>query len=367
MVVMAPHTAYDRCYQWLARDHLYNSSVRGKIPALVHTNHLARKLCLPVYKHRFRVAGCDSDRWETYLLADHDVLCLSDAALQYLAGRCIVRDWNPRDGPGPDDMPAWDMLREAADRGQLGRRYFDAVVTPRIHDIIEASMPAPVIPCLRGDLTAVKRVLACMEHAERQWPGLLRDPDVLASLESAAALITTPLATARSPSVMGGAGVREVPARYCCRPANCPHHPGTCNLARPTAAVAKTHRDLALWLKTYAHLQNLCPVSEIAYAALAANPGYRTMVLWHFAEPYRPPTPATPLESVSERHMDRFCALACHLSPWRITVYEEHVSGAHACKWAWPGEQISYHGSRRPDEMTPGCSVCEHWRGEEWY
>jgi len=362
VVVMAPHTAHDRSYQWLARDHLDNSSVSGKVPVLLHTSHLARKLCLPIYKHRFKIAGCAPDLWETYLLADHDVLCLSNAALNHLVGGCVLRDDRDHRGIDPDDMSLWTLLREAAERGRLDRRFFETHVTTSIYDLIERSMAPPAIPCLRDDLAVLKRVLFYMDHVERQWPGLLRDPDLLYSLERAAELITTPLATARPPWLATGAGIRELPPRYRCRPAHCPHHPGTCDLARPSAAVTKTHQDLSLWLNEHAHSRRDRVVSEALHKALAGHLGYRSLVLWHFAEPYQSPTPTTPLDSISERYIDQFCALVCRASPWRATVYEEHTNWAHVCKWAWPGAAITYYGSRRPGKRTPRCSVWAHWR-----
>lgn len=49
------------------------------MPAVLHVNHRARMACLPIYKHRFQIQSRQHDLWETYLLADHDLLALSSA------------------------------------------------------------------------------------------------------------------------------------------------------------------------------------------------------------------------------------------------------------------------------------------------
>lgn len=76
VVFLRPKTAVDRTN--------LPEKFCDKIPAVLHVNRQSRHVCQHTYHVRIQVRGRGSF-WETYLLAEHDIVALNDADIKYAA------------------------------------------------------------------------------------------------------------------------------------------------------------------------------------------------------------------------------------------------------------------------------------------
>ncbi len=398
VVEMLLHTAHDRSQQYVTRrddpggsDDFDSGVQRGRLPALLHVSHRAREVGLAIYKHRFRVMGCNEDLWETYVLADHDILCLSDKDVIYLVEKCVLRD---QGGGGQslmdffdrDDYNAIHQLRAAAREGALDGPTFSALATPRVIALVDHddSSGSTWTWGFRGDLSTIKTLMVYKSATEQRWPGLVQDPDVLHRFDRGLALFP------RTPESFVA---EELPPRYHCRPVHCPHHPGTCDRVRPTMTVGVGPLSITQCLKRltvrYRHWPPFVSDGYRDDYALRTVFAFRygepySIAMWHLSRPdwtsylsYDPAKPvgattvaqwktaaaAAAAQDISARRADQFLVIAD--GPMEISsILDPHKDLEYTCaRLVPPGASVTYFdvplGSTAL--QTPGCGACTVW------
>ncbi|SPQ20397.1 161db8c3-6e38-437a-9cb2-5dcfc57882d2 [Thermothielavioides terrestris] len=340
---------------------------RERVPALLHATHQSRQVGLTIYKHRFEIAGRNGRLWETYILADHDILVLSYKAFRRLASRCEIRDQDMdqfllREF---EDQVAWSTLVGAARRGELGFETFERFATPRIKTRLQYYAEPPVMDCFRGNLAGLRRLVLYRTDMEEHWPGLYRDPEVLANLDQAFAAITdkgrtTPLADVTA---------SHLPERYRCRLVSCPHHPGACNGEKILIGVAGTPLDLGQWLKACCiHGQIHCNLG-LFHGGYGEEPDVQSMAVWHFSEPPYQPAPSRAPTDKRPAATEHPCAGALRSSAygpaWQmVTIYASYCNWAVSCRRLYPDDPQWYGGTTSGEvipekDRTPGCRPCQ--------
>ena len=387
MVQMLLHTAHDRSQAYAALhggdadpdspapehaadpdspppEHADDSAVHsGRLPALLHVSHRARVVGLLVYKHRFRVMGCRDDLWETYVLADHDILCLSDKDVTHLAAHCLLRNPEQPDRSLFDDFNDFDhrvmsRLDCAAKTGNLSCRKFRTLATRRIKSLMDVDdgAAAPYTRGVRGDFGPIKQLIVYGTTTEDRWPGLLRDADVLARFDCGFARVP-------------GEEAPDLPARYRCRPVYCPHHPCACDWTSFTMAVCATRLSLPQLLTRCAVGHGSWITSDplkLAFARGYATTPWRWATMWRFddagfvGEGRR--ARGTAPRSLSERRADRFRSLACQPLIGLTLDVDERWNGT-CRRQVPPGSSWTYNEMSQPYNLTPDCNGCLKWWG----
>jgi len=379
VVLMEPSTAHYRSLAFYKNGIPDTYMMRHRVPALLQVNYLARQICLPIYKHKLHYMGArETNLWETYFFADHDILSLSDLSLRYLIWRCELRDQDKAKFSKDfhsEDWYAWMALGDSAMAGELQLDFLDRVATPQIKKILQQRMDPPVFKGFRGDLGAMKQLVLYMGDetydALNDYPGLDCNVDVLTNLDRA--FTAVPDCTEFSQpceyaSLLTEAGVVELPERYRCKPLSCPLHPGICDRYRPTIGIARTPLDMGEWLKACAIVNPRTKKQSNGYP-LGTLPKCHFMVKWYFSEPRFGAAPmavtASPSDCVTERYAAHLQTMECGITHQLVTVYEGHVEEKFStCKWS------GYHGDIRSydrhvplkesdlSQRTPGCVVC---------
>ncbi len=380
VVFLAPETASARSQEALAQPGpLQPTAVQaGRVPALLHATRQSRQACLPIYKNRFQIRGLNN-LWETYILADHDMLALSVAGLHELVNNCSRRD-EELDGAlrlSEQDENSFRQLAEAmsSSRDGLPLERVRELLTPRLAEYLMTMMLPPDISGFRGDFESIKRLMLYNTPADETWPGLYRDPAVLASLDRAYPLVAG-LAhhfdlyleqLQYTPQFLAEAGIPDLPERYHCRPLGCPAHPWLCNRQQPAVAVTRTPFDLGQWLAWMGSLNqnDRWPETTVPMGALAQNwarDGH-DMVMWCFSEP-RHGVERLPADADELTRTYEACAGYVQAQTWGVawqsaTVYDWHGAPTQPCP---RGERVSKLVGPPPPRPapTPGCWPCEH-------
>ena len=333
VVFAEPETAHTRS--------INRETIPDRVPPLLHVNHQSRQTCLRMYKTRFQFEG-DNNLWETYILADHDILVLRETGLL---------QWTNTYKPAPEtedptlylseaDVTIWfEFCEEDIYKELLDLAVFRAIITPGIRKYIQTCLQPPNIPGVRGNISSVKRLIVlgdCHRRwpVEATWPGLYRDPDILAALDQAlpaAAKLTSKQNHRENPVLDAETLFVRLAARYHCQSTPCPHHPAACNGKRPGIAIARTPIDHGQWLAT---LSVTYPRGRWRHIL-----GNHHMVMWCFEQPRYLAEPLPEDADETERWYE---ACANYLqaqvwgTEWQIsTIYGYHTPGV--CKWLGEG------------------------------
>ena len=376
VVFMALETAGIRNEQLARGQPTPNAVQAGRVPALLHATHQSRQACLPIYKHRFQIRGPLNNLWETYILADHDTMALSVHGLLELVSKCGRRDEEPygRHGLPEQDGDAWRQLLEATASFRTGipLELFRDLLTPRIIELLETGLQRPDISGFRGDLGSIKRLMLYHTPADERWPGLYRDPAVLANLDRGYPLVADRaqhFETLQDTLPLAEGGVTDLPERYRCRPLGCPSHPEMCDRQQPAIAITRTTFDMGQWLAQLAAMCQQPGTAEplMLSSALAQNwarDGH-DVVMWCFSEPRygaaRVPPDADELTRAAEAYAGYVQAHIWGLA-WRsATVYDWHGAPFQPCPRV-EGRVCKAGGGPLPSQrvVTPGCWRCEN-------
>jgi hypothetical protein len=348
------------------------STIPGRIPSLIHVNHQSRHVCLPIYKNRLQIQG-ENDLWETYILADHDILSLDELGMLDLAANVQMHkldDLSDSDDDARDRC--FQAFRGPNDR-PINMDAFRAVLTPTLKKYSQAALQPPSILGFRGDLGSIKWLMLHQSRAEELWPGISRDPDILANLSRAfpvTANVNTEDDHCGHPAFaaqLAEAGVADLPERYRCRPVSCPRHPGVCDRKRPAIALARSPLSLPVWLSIMTY--NARAWYERAFDDSFGPPDREhDLVMWCFCQPrwLADPLPETATED--ERAVEA-CAVYAQLEERDIMfqvaeVYHGHHPRDDECEWLGSdeGEDGDVLGTKdqasRPPK-TPGCALCD--------
>lgn len=369
VVFIAPETAGIRNEQLARGQPMPNAVQAGRVPALLHATHQSRQACLPIYKHRFQIRGPLNNLWETYILADHDTMALSVHGLLELVYNCSRHDEDP-DGLPEQDANTWGEPLGATtwSRAAVPLELFRDLLTPRIIELLETRLQPPDISIFRGDLRSIKRLVLYNTPAEETWPGLYRDPAVLANLDRAYPVVAYRaqyFETLQYTPTLAEAGITDLPERYRCRPLGCPAHPEMCDRQQPAVAVTRSTFDMGQWL---AFLAAMCPKPGTAEplllsSALAQNwarDGH-DVVMWCFSEPRygaaRVPPDADELTRAAEAYAGYVQAHVWGLAWQSATIYEWHGAPSQPCPRL---ERVCESGGPLPSRpvVTPGCWRC---------
>ncbi len=374
VVFLAPETASARSEEALTQP---NAVQAGRVPALLHAARQSRQACLPIYKNRLQVRSPLNNLWETYILADHDVMALSVAGLLELVDNCRQRDV---------DLDSVHALEEQD--GDTWRQLLGVMsssmevaplelLTPRIVEHLKTGLLPADISSFRGDLGSIQRLVLYNTPADETWPGLYRDPAVLANLDRA---YPHPLVVdcaqnfdryleqlQYAPQLLAEAGIPDLPERYHCRPLGCPLHPELCDRQQPAIGITRTTLNLGRWLAWLAalHQNQGAAESPLLSSALAQNwarDGH-DMVMWCFSEPrygaVRLPSDAPELARLCEAYFGLIQTDMWGLA-WRsATVYDWHGAPSQPCP---RGKRVCKSGGPQASRPvpTPGCWRCEH-------
>jgi hypothetical protein len=305
-----------------------------KVPSLLHVNHQARQVCLPIYKTHLQIPSCDN-WWETYILADHDLLSLSRSGLQLLVDSCELQNqhFNTLD-LWFDDVEDYDIFEELSERaisGELDIADLDKA-TPPIKALLEAHMEPPPISRLCGDLGSVKRLIVHDDIVQDTWPSLLHDTEVFDNLGRAFTALsscnfyTDPDERA---TLLSKTGVAALPERYHCRLLPDPGPTSFLPRTLPGIAVSKTPLDLNEWLRVLTvDYEDDLPTGGVRGAF---NQGLcrHDVVLWHFSEPLHGARSANTdsHDLVAERYLAHLQTLAGSLCFQMVTVYDYYQRG----------------------------------------
>ena len=373
---MALETAGMRNEQFARTGQPTPNAVRdGRVPALLHATHQSRQACLPIFKNRFQMRGWFDNRWETYILADHDMMALSIHGLLELVHNC---GWPYAQLDGGDSLPehdrdAWrELLSTTASFGKaIKLGLFRDLVTPRIVEHLKACLLPPDIAGFRGDLASIKRLVLLNAGADKTWPGLYRDPAVLANLDRAYPLVADSTLhdyRRRRVSRPAKADVADLPERYRCRPLDsCAYHPEVCDRKDPAIAVTRTTLNQGQWLASLAAKNfDTGPgdYSSVLGSALARNwarpdrDGH-DMIMWCFSEPLDKAEPV-PSDADEYEAYAGYCLSHIWGVSWKAaTIYHCHGPLSFPCLRA----EFKQPGSRGPlpsrPAVTPGCWLCE--------
>ncbi|AEO71240.1 uncharacterized protein THITE_2132608 [Thermothielavioides terrestris NRRL 8126] len=376
MVSMQADTVEQRSRRFARRGVRDPQHARERVPALLHATHQSRQVGLTIYKHRFEIAPWNGRLWETYILADHDILVLSYEALSSLADRCEIQHMDQFRLLEFENPLAWAALVGAAGRGELGFETFEELATPRIKTLLQYCAEPPVMYCFRGNLAGLRRLVLYRKETEECWPGLYRDPEVLANLDQAFAAVAdkgqiTPLADAT---------VGPLPERYRCRLVSCPHHPGACNGERLSIGVAGTPLDLGQWLKA-CYIQDVLRRSVgLFHGGFGDDPDVQDMAVWHFSEPpYQPARPRAATDKLPAAN-EHPCAgalrsLAYGVAWQMATIYTSYCNWAVPCQRRYPDDPRRYiritseevEGGLPELDRTPDCGPCRLTRPGSQY
>lgn len=264
-----------------------------KVPSLVHVNHQARSVCLPIYHICLQVLGCDN-LWETYLLAEHDIPAIGFSGLRQLLDSCNpgavwLDKYHAPKGLNDHEVRVWYNLCDLGFVGKLDSGDFANLdqSAPRIKALLNHYLTPIPFPGLRGNLESVSRLIVFRDHVQHKWPGLYHDMEVLENLERAFPVLAdcdnfTGLEgyAHRFP----GACVAELPERYRCRRLDSPDSKDLCDSKQPVIAISWTAFGLGMWLKAAAVEEHRTPFRGPRVSALGRN----DMALWHFSAPVVP-------------------------------------------------------------------------------
>jgi hypothetical protein len=291
-----------------------------------------------MYKTRFQFEG-DNNLWETYILADHDILVLRKNALLQWMNACQLP---PEIKNEPDqclseaDVTIWfDFCDEVYSKELLDLAAFRAIITPGIMKYIQACLQPPNIPGVRGNISSLKRLIAFEGWpAETNWPGLYRDPDILATLDQAlpAAAKLNSKQNNNEPAMWDAEPYfGRLPDRYHCQPTPCPRHPRACNGKRPSIAIARTPINHGQWLAAM--------IATYPRSRRFGIFGGHHMIMWCFEQPRYLAEPL-PEDADETARWYEACANYIHAqsraTSWQITtVYGYHTR--EGCKWLGEG------------------------------
>ncbi|KAK4157668.1 hypothetical protein C8A00DRAFT_11494 [Chaetomidium leptoderma] len=371
VVQMELDTAYLRSTRFTQHGQPNPNTAGDKVPPLLHANHQSRQICLAIYKNRFQIGGCNG-LWETYMLADHDILALNQPGLLELATSRELND-NALRRPHTLARPERDAWRAALQAASSFPRppdldVFRSILTPGIKQLLESYMQPPSIPNFRGDLGSIKRLLVHKSYVEECWPGLYRDPALLANLDRAFPVVAGYTYNDQHASyapLLAEAGVADLPERYRCRPLYCPGHVDMCDRKRPAVAVARAPLNQGQWFGS------LVPLAvHLPGAADYRVFGRHDVVMWCFSQPRYHGEPLPDSADEAERAYEAYAGyLQLHVRgvPWQmVAIYDRHDLPFMGCKWLRGGDDDHDESGGEPPPSssshpsTLGCWVCEN-------
>lgn len=335
IVTLELHTAQDRSTSFIRSGRVettdQNANPVSKVPSLLHVNHQARQVCLPIYKTRLQIPGC-GNWWETYVLADHDILALNRSGLELLVASCRLQ----KDRVFLDRDYRWGRYR-LPELTALGIRgvQTDLDITdvenlsPAIKEFLDDRMAPALVRKLRGDIGGVKRLIMYEDSVQRIWPGLYRDREIIDSLDRYFQLFACNrhLAYAERFALKEQSGYAVLPERYR-RPLLPDPRPDSATRTGPAIGFSRTSLGFGDWLKWFAFrywpYAPGCNFHNTLKGAFGDEPLFHEVFLWHFSEPrYGAGLANTaardPVAELAAAHLQ---TLACDIAHDTIRVYE---------------------------------------------
>lgn len=324
-----------------------------------------------MYTTRFQFHGGEN-LWETYILADYDILAMHYKALAYFVENCsevTAPAWGHFQDLPDADQEAWVQIRDNAHiQSPFDMATFRNTITPAIRKHIQTCLQPPTIAHVRGDLYSVKQLMVLRSdrmEAEATWPGVHRNPEVLANLDRAfpaVSKVTTRQSHATYAPLLTEAGVGPLPERYRCRPVPCPRHPGACDDKRLSIALVRSPLSMGQWMAAV-------HANTSTKGALYYVPYEHHMAVWYLGQPRHLAEPLPEDADEADRE-DELCAtfVQAYTRPpyWQMaTVYKPHRTAAFdRCEWWGKSDGGGVDGKDWPsgEPIADACRSCNPCR-----